>query len=201
MQDELPVSVVTLPTGTGKTLSYLPVIYDGQHRVTSSAISFSNTFSRHPDTPRPLVPIKPMVFKPRRMRAQVSAPATYRAMCRRVLAREQAGRHERRREHSSARRVRDAEARRAVLLRCGNRCENPGCFKADLPYRTSAGEPLLQVDHIDNHATGGRDYPSAMIALCPNCHSNKTYGADRLALTETFRKEAARLHDEFEQRP
>ncbi|MFE6333938.1 HNH endonuclease signature motif containing protein [Streptomyces sp. NPDC057798] len=64
----------------------------------------------------------------------------------------------------------------------------------DLPYRTKAGEPLLEVDHIDDHAGGGRDHPTAMIALCPNCHSNKTHGAERAALTERLRKVAAERH-------
>ncbi|MBT2410839.1 MULTISPECIES: HNH endonuclease signature motif containing protein [Streptomyces] len=64
----------------------------------------------------------------------------------------------------------------------------------DLPYRTKAGEPLLEVDHIDDHAGGGRDHPAAMIALCPNCHSNKTHGAERAALTERLRKVAAERH-------
>ncbi|MGP4052336.1 HNH endonuclease [Streptomyces sp. 2A115] len=57
------------------------------------------------------------------------------------------------------------------------------------------------MDHIDDHATGGRDHPSAVIALCPNCHANKTYGADRETLTEILRTEASRLHAEMEQRP
>ncbi|MEV0039040.1 HNH endonuclease signature motif containing protein [Streptomyces sp. NPDC050804] len=116
-------------------------------------------------------------------------------MCRRVLERERAGLHEERRQHTGERRVRDGEARQAVLLRCKERCENPECFKQDLPYRTPAGKALLQVDHIDDHAAGGRDHPSAMIALCPNCHANKTYGADREAVTAALRGEALRLHE------
>ncbi|MFF0000979.1 HNH endonuclease signature motif containing protein [Streptomyces avermitilis] len=70
-----------------------------------------------------------------------------------------------------------------------------------MPYRTPAGEPILEVDHIDDPAAGGRDHPSTMIALCPNCHANKTRGADRKALTERLRAEAARLHAEVEHQP
>lgn len=92
------------------------------------------------------------------------------------------------------RRVRNPAARRAVVIRSGGRCENPECLLPDLPYRTQAGEPLLEVDHIDDHADGGRDHPAAMIALCPNCHRNKTHGAERAALTERLRKVAAKRH-------
>ncbi|MEU6886015.1 HNH endonuclease signature motif containing protein [Streptomyces viridosporus] len=65
----------------------------------------------------------------------------------------------------------------------------------DLPYRTVAGRPLLEVDHIDEHAAGGRDYPSTMIALCPNCHANKTHGAGRAELKQRLRAEALRRHE------
>lgn len=40
-----------------------------------------------------------------------------------------------------------------------------------------------------------------MIALCPSCHVNKTYGADGEALAEVLRAEAVRLHAEMEQCP
>ncbi|MFB6951211.1 HNH endonuclease signature motif containing protein [Streptomyces niveus] len=80
------------------------------------------------------------------------------------------------------------------MLRSHGRCENPECLLPDLPYRTNAGAWLLEVDHIDDHAGGGRDHPAAMIALCPNCHSNKTRGADGAVLTEQLREVAAGLH-------
>ncbi|MEU2130294.1 HNH endonuclease signature motif containing protein [Streptomyces sp. NPDC091387] len=67
-----------------------------------------------------------------------------------------------------------------------------------LPYRTTAGEPLLEADHIDDHAGGGRDHPAAMIALCPNCHANKTRGAGRAELTERLRWVAVGLHAAWE---
>ncbi|WP_375165988.1 HNH endonuclease signature motif containing protein [Streptomyces violaceus] len=31
----------------------------------------------------------------------------------------------------------------------------------------------MKVHHIDDRALGGRDHPSAMIALCPNCHATR----------------------------
>ncbi|MER6620349.1 HNH endonuclease signature motif containing protein [Streptomyces sp. NPDC000931] len=66
-----------------------------------------------------------------------------------------------------------------------------------MPYRTAAGRPLLEVDHIDDHAAGGRDHPSAMIALCPNCHENKTYGVEREVLRERLRAMALERHQEL----
>ncbi|MFI2629164.1 HNH endonuclease signature motif containing protein [Streptomyces collinus] len=131
--------------------------------------------TRHLATPRPL-----RSASTRRFNREFVA-------CDTLLEREAAGRHEVRRGTTTERRDRDDAARRAVLRRSEGRCENPECLLPDLPYRTMTGEPLLEVDHIDNHAAGGRDYPSAMIALCPNCHVNKTRGADQDELRERLR--------------
>lgn len=93
----------------------------------------------------------------------------------------------------SARPVRIPEARRAVLERCEGRCENPGC----------AGQPddvtdnnlaLLEVDHVDEIADGGRDHPRVMVALCPNCHAVKTRGRTRAQLAKVLREVAERAH-------
>jgi 5-methylcytosine-specific restriction protein A len=71
--------------------------------------------------------------------------------------------------------ARSAAARRAVLIRSGGRCESPRCtgMPADLTRR---GEPILDVDHIQDLAKGGEDHPRNMVALCPNCHACKTRG-------------------------
>ncbi|WP_369016254.1 HNH endonuclease [Streptomyces hesseae] len=140
----------------------------------------------------------PEPYAPRRLRARLSPVAEYRVLCRKADVWEESGRDQERREVSGNRRVRNPAARRAVILRSGGRCENPRCLLPDLPYRTRAGEPLLEVDHIDDHAAGGRDHPAAMIALCPNCHSNKTHGADRAELTEWLREAASNLHADWE---
>ncbi|MFK3902462.1 HNH endonuclease signature motif containing protein [[Kitasatospora] papulosa] len=116
------------------------------------------------------------------------------AACDALLEREAAGKHEVRRETTAERRHRDDAATREVLRRSKGGCGNPECLLPELPYRTAAGKPLLEVDHIDNHASGGRGYPSAMIALCPNCHRNKTHGADRSRLPEQLRAEALKRH-------
>jgi len=71
--------------------------------------------------------------------------------------------------------ARSAAARRAVLIRSGGRCESPRCtgMPADLTRR---GQPILDVDHIQDLAKGGEDHPRNMVALCPNCHACKTRG-------------------------
>ncbi|NED75982.1 hypothetical protein G3I51_27420 [Streptomyces sp. SID9944] len=136
----------------------------------------------------------PEPYAPRRLRARTTPVAAYRALCRRAAEWEESGGDQERRAVARDQRVRNPAARRAVVIRSGGRCENPECLLPELPYRTKAGEPLLEVDHIDDHAGGGRDHPAAMIALCPNCHSNKTHGAERAALTERLRKVAAERH-------
>ncbi|MEW2168027.1 HNH endonuclease signature motif containing protein [Streptomyces sp. NPDC007084] len=115
-------------------------------------------------------------------------------LCRRVEGGETRGTDQICHQAEVQRRVRSSAAREAVILRSRGRCENPECLLPDLPYCTSAGTALLEVDHIDDHAGGGRDHPAAMIALCPNCHSNKTRGAERAVLTEHLRKVAGALH-------
>jgi 5-methylcytosine-specific restriction enzyme A len=91
--------------------------------------------------------------------------------------------------------VRSQSARAAVIRRSSGSCESPQC--AGHPKElTSAGQPILQVDHVRDLAKGGADLPWNMLALCPNCHALKTYGVNRERLTRLFRQTARRLHDE-----
>ncbi|GHA68815.1 hypothetical protein GCM10010372_80350 [Streptomyces tauricus] len=93
----------------------------------------------------------------------------------------------------AARPVRIPEARRAVLERCEGRCENPGC--AGQPDDvTDNGLALLEIDHVDEIAEGGRDHPRVMVALCPNCHAVKTRGRTRAQLAKVLRDVAERAH-------
>ncbi|WP_425297802.1 HNH endonuclease [Nocardia abscessus] len=55
----------------------------------------------------------------------------------------------------------------------GGLCENPERGKP-APDQTDRGHPVLEVDHVSDIATGGRDHPVHMIALCPDCHAVKT---------------------------
>ncbi len=92
--------------------------------------------------------------------------------------------------------VRSAAARRAVLVRCQGRCENPGCTgqPADL---TDRGEAILEVDHVHDLAAGGLDHPEHMVALCPNCHAIKTRGRSREALRSVLLQTARDCHAEW----
>lgn len=147
----------------------------------------------HPAMPGQLQ-LREEPFARREMRAR-SVPwrARYRELRRRAETREAAGLDQDRVSTTGERRARSGAAREAVRLRSQGRCENPDCLLAVLPYRTAAGQPLLEIDHIDDHAQGGRDHPDAMIALCPNCHANKTRGAERSALRERLRGVAQKL--------
>ncbi|WP_152039943.1 HNH endonuclease [Salinigranum salinum] len=49
-------------------------------------------------------------------------------------------------------------------------CDNPG------PFKTPSGDRYLEVHHVFRRADGGPDHPDAVIALCPNCHSERHYG-------------------------
>ncbi len=138
----------------------------------------------------------------RRLRASVATSRLYRELCARVEAAEAAGQAARWRTTEVKRRARSRAAREAVLARSRWRCENPDCLLPGgrLPYRTRAGETLLEVDHLEGHASGGRDKPKFMIALCPNCHRYRTHGAEAAELTERLLAVAASLHSEEEAR-
>lgn len=56
------------------------------------------------------------------------------------------------------------------------------------------GRPILEVDHVQRIAEGGRDHPVQMVALCPNCHAMKERGANRRALQAVLRDVAAGAH-------
>ncbi|MEU3613040.1 HNH endonuclease signature motif containing protein [Streptomyces sp. NPDC006872] len=91
--------------------------------------------------------------------------------------------------------VRDPSARAAVIRRSKDNCESPEC--AGHPKeRTAAGQPILQVDHVEDLAKDGPDIPSNMIALCPNCHALKTYGVNKDKLRRLLAATARRLHTE-----
>ncbi|WP_441972156.1 HNH endonuclease [Pedococcus sp. 2YAF34] len=89
---------------------------------------------------------------------------------------------------------RSAAARRAVLDRSNGRCESPRC--TGMPAESNRrGEPILDVDHVQDLALGGEDHPRNMVALCPNCHACKTRGARPTEWRRELRKLAAAAHD------
>jgi 5-methylcytosine-specific restriction protein A len=121
--------------------------------------------------------------------------ADYARWCELVASRE-ADTYGRRRTKISHDPIRLGLARRAVLLRSGGRCENPECARR-APDLNDRGEPVLEVDHIEQLTHGGRDEPIQMVALCPNCHAVKTHGRTRHRLTPILARTAMELHDQW----
>jgi 5-methylcytosine-specific restriction protein A len=89
--------------------------------------------------------------------------------------------------------ARSAAARRAVLIRSEGRCEAQSCtgMPSELNRR---GEPILDVDHVQDLARGGEDHPRNMVALCPNCHAVKTRGANQAQWRRSLRVQAQTAH-------
>ncbi|MFF7769377.1 HNH endonuclease [Streptomyces massasporeus] len=101
--------------------------------------------------------------------------------------------HGRRGTGTTRRPIRSRTARYLVLSRSRGRCENPDCTgqPADV---TDDDHPILEVDHVVDLTRGGRDHPSQMVALCPNCHAVKTRGRTREALREILLRVASERH-------
>ncbi len=90
--------------------------------------------------------------------------------------------------------LRQESARRAVLLRSEGHYENPRCTGE--PYDiTDAERPILDVDHIQDLAQSGSDYPKQVVALCPNCHAIKTRGRTREQLRHELFTVARQRHE------
>jgi 5-methylcytosine-specific restriction protein A len=90
---------------------------------------------------------------------------------------------------------RSAAARRAVLIRSYGNCESPRC--TGMPAETGRrGQPILDVDHIQDLAKGGEDHPRNMVALCPNCHACKTRGRNAAQWRRELTQTAKRAHNQ-----
>jgi 5-methylcytosine-specific restriction protein A len=123
----------------------------------------------------------------------VVAAAQYDRLCRIAENREKEQGAGRRAARTTDNPIRSVSARRAVLVRCQGRCENPQCTGQPDDV-TAKGEPILEVDHVQDLAQGGRDHPSQMVALCPNCHAIKTRGRTKEVLRASLQDVAERLH-------
>lgn len=99
-------------------------------------------------------------------------------------------------ERVATRPQRLAVARRAVMVRCQGRCENPSCG-GQPDDRTDGGDAILEIDHVQDIALGGRDHPVQMVALCPNCHAMKTRGRRREELRAILLEVANGAHADF----
>ncbi|MEU2270245.1 HNH endonuclease signature motif containing protein [Streptomyces olindensis] len=112
----------------------------------------------------------------------------------RLVEEKEARNRGRRRARTTLGPVRSRAARYLVLGRSQGRCENPDCAgqPADV---TDRHHPILEVDHVIGLAEGGRDHPSQMVALCPNCHAVKTRGRTREALRDVLLRVARERHE------
>jgi 5-methylcytosine-specific restriction protein A len=71
--------------------------------------------------------------------------------------------------------VRNPDVVAEVRSRANGKCE--GC-KEDAPFlRRNDGKPYLEVHHVKQLADGGEDTVENAVALCPNCHREKHFGA------------------------
>ncbi|GLW64314.1 hypothetical protein Arub01_25580 [Actinomadura rubrobrunea] len=132
---------------------------------------------------------------PVRQPAQPPSPVEeYLRLVQLVEAAEARGDHNRTTTSTREQPVRSDAARKAVLIRSRGRCENPLCTGQPNDV-TDGGDPILEVDHIDDRAGWGRDHPENMIALCPNCHAIKTRGRSRDRLRPLLRTEAQARHE------
>ena len=82
---------------------------------------------------------------------------------------------------------RSRKLRKLIVERAQGRCENPSCTGMPGDIGTS-GQPLLDVDHLQDLGNGGKDETSNMVALCPNCHRAKTHGSKRARLKSKLQR-------------
>lgn len=141
----------------------------------------------------PMASLRPLPYQPRRLRV-LDADEYYARLMARADHREQIGLDRRHIERTTTQRVRSAIVRKAVLRRSNGRCENPECRDKRPVGWTDSGDPILEIDHVVEHAAGGRDHGENMIALCPNCHALKTRGRERAELTLRLARVAAERH-------
>lgn len=91
-----------------------------------------------------------------------------------LLGRDEASRY----QVTVSRVARDPNVRKAVIDRCNGRCERPGCG-ASRPY-----SGFLDVHHILGVEISDRVVNC--VALCPNCHRDAHFSADREHLNDAL---------------
>lgn len=127
------------------------VIRDGNTR--SAAIS--QALAQSASVPQPMAPPKlvALPFQPRQLRV-LSDAELYAKWMREAEEWERTGRDQRRAESTAVHRVRNPLVRKAVLKRSKGRCENPRCRDPEPVGYTDNGDPILEVDHVVEHAKG-----------------------------------------------
>ena len=71
--------------------------------------------------------------------------------------------------------ARNADVVAEVLSRAAGKCN--GCSRPAPFNRRSDGSPYLEVHHVRQLSEEGEDTVENAVALCPNCHRNRHYGA------------------------
>jgi hypothetical protein len=104
----------------------------------------------------------------------------------RVIERAQeAGGRPERRDRVVADFVRDPLVVAGAIARANGVCETPGCRHET--FRRDDGSVFLEVHHITPLGEGGDDTLANAAALCPMCHRELHYGAERMRKREILR--------------
>lgn len=88
--------------------------------------------------------------------------------------------------------TRDPEVKAWALYKANGKCE---CCGKPAPFKLPNGRLYLEVHHLIQLADGGADTINNCIAICPNCHRELHYGANRDKLVKDIKlKIEARKH-------
>lgn len=77
-----------------------------------------------------------------------------------------------------------------VLAEAAGVCE---CCGKPAPFTREDGSLFLEVHHVLRLADGGEDTINNAAALCPNCHRELHYGAEKRELAAKLRRRVTRL--------
>jgi 5-methylcytosine-specific restriction protein A len=88
-------------------------------------------------------------------------------------------------ESSHAANYRSAAVRSYILRRADGQCE---ACERPAPFNTPADLPYLELHYLRSPSDGGPDHPEWVAGLCPNCHRQAHYGADRQEFNQQLRE-------------
>ena len=97
-------------------------------------------------------------------------------------------------ESSHAANYRSAAVRCYILRRADGYCEACGC---SAPFTTPAGLPYLELHYLRRPSDGGPDHPEWVAGLCPNCHRQAHYGAERQIFNQKLRVKILELEKQL----
>ena len=89
--------------------------------------------------------------------------------------------------------ARDPHVHAWVLKNSNWKCE---CCGKQAPFSKHDGNRYLEIHHIKRLADGGSDTVENAIAVCPNCHRELHYGAEKHTLVEKLLEKISRLKKE-----